>query len=66
MVTEERIRGRQVSIEVVGVVPDGGWMGSGVVKEDSATKKGPRFEARATDPGEAERRLKLAIKAAFA
>lgn len=65
MVTEERIRGRQVRIEV-GEVPDGGWMAIGIVEEGLGHEEGTRFEARATDPGEADRRLKPEIKAAFA
>ena len=65
MVTGERIRGRQVSIEI-GEVPGVGWMAIGIVKEGLSHEKGMRFEARAADPGEAERRLKLDIEAAFA
>ena len=61
----ERIRGRQVSIEV-GEMPDIGWIAVGVVKEGLAPEEGMRFEARAADPEEAERRLKLEIEAAFA
>jgi hypothetical protein len=65
MVRGERIRGRHVSIEV-GEVPGVGWMAIGVVNEGLGPEKGMRFEARAADPDEAERRLKLEMEAAFA
>jgi len=64
MVTEERIRGRQVSIEI-GEGPGVGWMAIGIVQEGLSHEKGMRFEAHAADPDEAERRLKLEIEAAF-
>jgi hypothetical protein len=65
MVTAERIRGREVSIEI-GDVPGVGWVAIGIVKEGLGHEKGMRFEARAGEPGEAERRLRLEIEAAFA
>jgi hypothetical protein len=65
MVTAERIRGRQVSVEI-GEVPGVGWVAVGIVNEGLSHEKGMRFEARAEDPGEAEQRLKLEIEAAFA
>ena len=65
MVRGERIRGRQVSIEV-GEVPGVGWTAVGIVKEGLGPEEGMRFEARAADADEAERRLKLEIEAAFA
>ena len=65
MVTVERIRGRQVSVEV-GKVPDVGWVAVGIVQEGLSHELGMRFEARAADSGEAERRLKMEIEAAFA
>lgn len=64
MARAERIHGRQVSIEV-GEVPGGGWMAIGIVEQGLGPEKGMRFEARAANPGEAERRLKLDIEAAF-
>ena len=64
MVTAERIRGRQVSVEI-GEVPGVGWVAVGVVQEGLSHEQGMRFEARAADPGEAERRLKLEIEAEF-
>jgi hypothetical protein len=65
MVTAERIRGRQVSVEI-GEVPGVGWVAVGIVNEGLSHEKGMRFEARAEDPGEAKQRLKLEIEAAFA
>ena len=65
MVTAERIRGRQVSIEI-GEVQGVGWVAVGVVQEGLSHEKGMRFEARAADPSEAEQRLKMEIEAAFA
>jgi hypothetical protein len=65
MTAGERIRGRQVSIEI-GEVPGVGWLAIGIVKKGLRHEEGLRFEARAADPGEAERRLKLEIEAAFA
>jgi hypothetical protein len=64
MLTAERIRGRQVSIEI-GKVPGVGWVAIGIVTEGLSHEKGMRFEARANDPGEAEQRLKMEIEAAF-
>jgi hypothetical protein len=52
MLTAERIRGRQVSIEI-GEVPGVGWVAIGIVTEGLSHEKGMRFEARANDPGEA-------------
>ncbi len=65
MVTAERIRGRQVSIEI-GEVPGVGWVAIGIVTGGLSHEKGMRFEARADDATEAERRLKMEIEAAFA
>jgi hypothetical protein len=64
MVTAERIRGRQVSVEI-GEAPGGGWVAVGIVQEGLSHEQGMRFEARAADPGEAEWRLKLEIEAEF-
>lgn len=64
MATGEQIRGRQVSIEV-GEVPGVGWMAIGIIQGGLPHEKGMRFEARAADLDEAERRLKLEIEAAF-
>jgi hypothetical protein len=64
MLTAERIRGRQVSIEI-GEVPGVGWVAIGIVTEGLSHEKGMRFEARANDPNEAELRLKVEIEAAF-
>jgi hypothetical protein len=66
MATTERIRGRQVSIEVGEVPGVVGWTAVGIVTEGPDPEKGLRFEARAADPDEAERRLKLEVEAAFA
>jgi hypothetical protein len=65
MMTAERIRGRQVSIEI-DKVPGVGWVAIGTVNEGLLCEKGMRFEARAADRIEAERRLKMEIEAAFA
>lgn len=65
MVTAERIRGRQLSIEI-DEVPGVGWVAIGIVNEGLLCEKGMRFEARAADRSEAERRLKMEIEAAFA
>lgn len=64
MLTSERIRGRQVSIEI-GEVPDVGWVAIGIVSEGLSHEKGMRFEARANDPSEAAQRLRMEIEAAF-
>ena len=64
MLTAERLRGRQVSIEI-GEVLGVGWVAIGIVTEGLSHEKGMRFEARACDPTEAEQRLKLEIEAAF-
>jgi hypothetical protein len=64
MLTAERIRGRQVSIEI-GEVPGVGWVAIGIVTEGLSHERGMRFEARANDPSEAELRLKMEIEAAF-
>jgi hypothetical protein len=65
VVTAERIRGRQVSVEI-GEVPGVGWVAVGIVKEGLGHEKGMRFEARAEDRNAAEQRLKMEIEAAFA
>jgi hypothetical protein len=65
MPTAERIRGRQVSIEI-GEVPGVGWVAIGIVAEGLSHEKGMRFEARGGDPTEAEQRVKMEIEAAFA
>jgi hypothetical protein len=65
MLTVERIRGRQVSIET-GMVPGVGWVAIGIVTDGLSHEKGMRFEARAIDAPEAEQRLKMEIEAAFA
>ena len=61
----ERIRGRVVDIEV-GEVPGIGWVAVGIVTRGLSHEQGMRFEARAADRAEAERRLKLDIETAFA
>jgi hypothetical protein len=61
----ERIRGRVVTIEV-GEVPGIGWVAVGVVTQGLGHEQGLRFEARAADRAEAERRLKLDIETALA
>jgi hypothetical protein len=65
MVTGERIRGRDVSIEI-GEVPGIGWVAIGIVTGGPSHEKGMRFEARADGPDDAERRLRLEIEAALA
>ena len=65
MLTAERIRGRQVSIEI-GELPGIGWVAIGIVTEGLSHEKDMRFEARANDAAEAEQRLKMEIEAAFA
>ena len=65
MLTAERIRGRQVSIEI-GELPGIGWVAIGIVTEGLSHEKGMRFEVRANDAAEAEQRLKMEIEAAFA
>jgi hypothetical protein len=65
MLTSERIRGRIVDIEV-GEVPGIGWVAIGIVTRGLAHEQGMRFEARAADGAEAERRLRLDIETAFA
>jgi hypothetical protein len=65
MLTAERIRGRLVDIEI-GEVSGIGWVAVGIVKQGLSHELGMRFEARAQDPAEAERRLKLDIESAFA
>lgn len=65
MLTAERIRGRLVDIEI-GEVPGIGWVAVGTVKQGLSHEMGMRFEARAQDPAEAERRLKMEIESAFA
>lgn len=65
MVIVERIRGRRVNVEV-GEVEGIGWVAIGIVTDGLAHEKGMRFEVRADDQTEAQRRLKLEIEAAFA
>jgi hypothetical protein len=65
MVTVERIRGRRVNVEV-GEVPGIGWVAIGIVTVGLDQEKGMRFEVRADDPAEAQRRLTLEIEAVFA
>jgi hypothetical protein len=65
MLTGERIRGRLVDIEV-GEVPGLGWVAVGIVTQGLSHEQGLRFEARATDRAEAERRLRVEVEAAFA
>jgi hypothetical protein len=65
MLTVDRIRGRQVSIEI-GEVPGVGWVAIGIVTEGLGHEKGMRFEARANDATEAEQRLKMEIEAELA
>jgi len=48
MTAGERIRGRQVSIEI-GEVPGVGWLAIGIVQEELSHEEGMRFEARAAD-----------------
>lgn len=47
-------------------MPELGWVAIGTVKQGLGPEVGQRFEARADDAIEAERRLKLQIEAAFA
>jgi pyruvate,water dikinase len=65
MLTAERIHGRLVDIEI-GDVPGIGWVAIGTVKQGLGPEVGMRFEARAEDAAEAERRLRLDIESAFA
>ena len=65
MLTAERIRGRLVDIEI-GEVSGIGWVAVGIVKQGLSHEVGMRFEARAPEPAEAERRLKIDIEFAFA
>ncbi len=65
MLTAERIRGRLVDIEI-GEVSGIGWVAVGIVRQGLSHEMGMRFEARAQDRAEAERRLKLDIESAFA
>ena len=65
MLTGERIRGRLLDIEV-GEVPGLGWVAVGIVTHGLSHEQGMRFEARATDRAEAERRLTMEVEAAFA
>jgi pyruvate,water dikinase len=65
MLTAERIRGRLVDIEV-GEVPELGWVAVGTVRQGLGYEAGMRFEVRADDRIEAERRLRLEVEAAFA
>jgi pyruvate,water dikinase len=61
----ERIRGRLIDIEV-GEVTGIGWVAIGTVQHGLGPEAGMRFEARADDATEAERRLRLEIESAFA
>jgi hypothetical protein len=61
----ERIRGRQVDVEI-GEVSGVGWVAIGVVKQGLRHEEGMRFEAHAADAAEAQRRLQLEIEAALA
>jgi hypothetical protein len=63
--TGQRIHGRVVDIEV-GEVPGIGWVAVGVVTQGLSHEQGLRFEARAAEAAEAERRLRLDIETAFA
>ena len=65
MPTGERIRGRVIDIEV-GEVAGLGWVAVGVVTHGLGHEQGMRFEARAADRAEAERRLRMEVEAAFA
>ena len=65
MLTVERIRGRQISIEI-GKVPGVGWVAIGIVTEGLGHEKSMRFEGRAHDAPGAEQRLRMEIEAAFA
>ena len=65
LLTAERIRGRQVSIEI-GEVADVGWVAIGIVTAGLEHETGMRFEAHAENPSEAELCLKTKIEAAFA
>jgi hypothetical protein len=65
MLTPERIRGRLVDIEI-GEVSGIGSVAVGIVRQGLSHELGMRFEARAQEPAEAERRLKLDIESAFA
>ncbi len=64
MVTR-RIRGRLIEIDV-GEPKGLGWVAVGIVKEGLAHEAGLRFEAKASDPDEASRRLESEIEAYFA
>ena len=65
MLTLERIRGRLVDIELEKVEPFG-WVAVGVVMEGPSHEKGMLFEAKASDPIEAETKLRAEIEAFFA
>jgi len=65
MLTAERIRGQLVDIEI-GEVSGIGWVAVGTVRQGLSHEIGMRFEARAQEPAEAERRLKMDIESAFA
>jgi hypothetical protein len=65
MVTAERIRGRRVRIEI-GEVPGLGWVAVGIVEDGLGSEAGMRFEVRAADRADAERRLRMEIEAEFA
>jgi hypothetical protein len=54
-----------VDIEA-GEVPGIGWVAVGIVTHGLSHEQGMRFEARAADRAEAERRLKMDIETAFA
>jgi hypothetical protein len=60
----ERIRGRQIDVEVH-EVPGDGWVAIGIVTRGLVVEEGLRFEARAGRADEAERRLKMDIEAAL-
>jgi hypothetical protein len=65
MLITDRIKGRVVEIEV-GEATGIGWVAVGVVKEGLSHEKGMRFEAKASDPIDAERQLRAEIEAYFA
>ncbi|OGL01245.1 MAG: hypothetical protein A3J45_16180 [Candidatus Rokubacteria bacterium RIFCSPHIGHO2_02_FULL_69_13] len=65
MLTMDRIRGRLVDIELEKVEPFG-WVAVGVVMEGPSHEKGMLFEVKASDPIEAETKLRAEIEAFFA
>lgn len=63
--TNERIMGRRVEIEV-GEAPGIGWSAVGIVRGGLVHEVGLRFQATAPTPQEARQRLQAEIEAYFA